>query len=389
MESDTSGTFNSVTAAAGLSESVGIAGAASIEVLSLTTNAFIDHDTTVDAQGNVLVQANHQSSVTTLAGQLDVGGNASVGAAVSTVVDTENTDAYIGANDTITAAGNAGAIQVLTGSAPGDTTSITGVAVTATAFQNLQTTAVGGSLSLTAGIAGSAAVNDLDYTTLAYIEQGATITTTDGSPGSGPGVMVTAADPLTLLSTSGALAAGGDAGLGAGVDVDSITKNTQAFIATATVNADGNVLVQATSAENLTSVTAAVGVSGTTAVVGSAGVYVLTITTRAFIGDDPDNPTSGATTVQASGSILVAASEQTVLNILSGNFSGSGTASVGAAAGVPVITKTTEAFIGAGATSAPWDWATGSQPRTASSPSRTFPTAPRSAWSSPSRSAPT
>ena len=151
------------------------------------------------------------------------------------------------------------------------------------------------------------------------------------------------------MSTSGALAAEADAGLGAGVDIDSITKNTQAYIATATVTADGNVLVQATSAENLTSVTGAVGISGTVAIAGSAGVYVLGITTRAFIGDDPDNPTSGATTVQASGSILVAASEQTVLNLLSGNFSGSGTASVGAAAGVPVVTKTTEAFIGAGA----------------------------------------
>ncbi len=349
VESGTNGTFNSVTAAAGLGESVGVAGTASIEVLSLTTNAWIDHDSKVDAKGSLLVQANHQSAVKTLAGQLDVGGSASVGAAVSTVVDTESTDAFIGANDTITAAGTGGPIQVLVGDTPGDTTSFTGVAVTATAFQNLQTTAVGGSASLAAAIAGSVAVNDLKYTTLAYVLPGASITATDSSPGTGPGVMVTAADALTLLSTSGALAAGADAGLGAGVDIDSITKNTQAYIATATVAADGNVLVQAISAENLTSVTGAVGISGTVAIAGSAGVYVLGITTRAFIGDDPDNPTSGATTVQASGSILVAASEQTGLNILTGNFAGSGTASVGAAAGVPVVSKTTEAFIGAGA----------------------------------------
>ncbi len=261
VESGTNGTFNSVTAAAGLGESVGIAGTASIEVLSLTTNAFVDHDTTVDAKGSVLVQASHQSAVTTLAGQLDVGGNASVGAAVSTVVDTENTNAYIGSNDKITAAGTVGAIQVLTGNSPGATTSFTGMAVTATAFQNLQTTAVGGSASLTAAIAGSAAVNDLNDATLAYVAPGANITATDGSPGSGPGVMVTAADLLTLLSTAGALAAGADAGLGAGVDIDSITKNTQAYIATATVTVDGNVLVQAISAENLTSVTGAVGAS--------------------------------------------------------------------------------------------------------------------------------
>ncbi len=349
VESTTNGAFNSVTAAAGLGESVGIAGTASIEVLSLTTNAWIDHNTTVDAQGSVLVQAIHQSAVKTLAGQLDVGGNASVGAAVSTVVDTENTDAYIGKNDTIKAVGNAGEIQVLTGDSPGDTTSFTGVAVTATAFQNLQTSAVGGAASLTAAIAGSVAVNDLKYTTLAYVDQGANITATDGAPGTGPSVMVTAADPLTLLSTSGALAGGLDAGLGAGVEIDSITKNTEAYIATATVAADGDVVVQAMSAENLTSLSGAVGASGTVAVTGAAGVYVLGITTRAFIGNDPNNPTSGATTVQASGSILVAASEQTVLNILSGNFSGSSTATVGAAAGLPVVTKTTEAFIGAGA----------------------------------------
>ena len=349
VESGTNGTFDSVTAAAGLSKSVGIAGTASIEVLTLTTNAYIDHNTTVDVQGSLLVQANHQSAVTTLAGQLDVGGNASVGAAVSTVADTENTDAYIGTNDTITAAGTGGPIQVLVGDTPSDTTSFTGVAVTATAFQTLHTTAVGGSASLAGAIAGSVAVNDLKYTTLAYVAPGANITATDDSPGNGPGVMVTAADLLTLLSTSGALAAGADAGLGAGVDIDSITKNTQAYIATATVTTDGNVLVQAISAENLTSVTGAVGLSGDVAIAGSAGVYVLGITTRAFIGDDPDNPTSGATTVQASGNILVAASEQTMLNILTGNFSGSGTASVGASAGVPIVTKTTEAFIGAGA----------------------------------------
>jgi mucin-19 len=349
VKSGTTGDFSSITAAAGIGESAGIAGTASIEILSLTTNAFIDHDTTVVAKGNVLVQATHRSTINTLAGQLSIGGDASVGAAVSTVVDTENTDAFIGTNDNITAKGTGGAIQVLTGNSPTDTTPFTGVAVTATSFQNLQTIAVGGSASGAAAIAGSIAVNVLKYTTLASIDQGATITATNAAPGSGPGVMVTAADPLTLLSAAGAFAGGADAGLGAGVDIDSITKNTQAFIATAGATADGNVLVQAKSSENLTSVTGAVGISGTVAIAGSAGVYVLAITTRAFIGNDPLNPTAGSTSVQASGSILVAASEQTVLNILTGNFSGSGTASVGAAAGVPVITKTTEAFIGAGA----------------------------------------
>src|SRR5208337_2285287 len=283
-----------------------------------------------------------QATINTVAGQLGVSGDASVGAAVSTIVDTVNTNAYIFCNDQITARGTSGSIPVLTGNSPGDTTSFSGVAVVAATFQNVQSIVVGGAVSSgSAGIAGSVAVNVLNDTTLAYVAAGANLDATDGAPGSGPGVMVTAADPLTLFSTAGALAGGGDAGVGAGVDVDSITKNTQAYIATATVTADGDVLVQAKSAEDLTSITAAVGASGSVAIVGSAGVYVLGITTQAYIGNDAN--------VQASGSILVAASEATVLDLLSGNFSGSGEASVGAAASVPVINKTTEAFIGAGA----------------------------------------
>ena len=127
--------------------------------------------------------------------------------------------------------------------------------------------------------------------------------------------------------------------MGVGVDIDSITKNTQAYIGTANVTADGDVLVQAKSAENLSSITAAVAVSinvnpagfASAAVAGSAAVYVLNITTRAFIGNDPDNPTSsGSTNVQADGSILVAASETTALDLISGRLRRLRLATVGA-----------------------------------------------------------
>jgi hypothetical protein len=349
VTASTNGTFNSITAALGLSGSTAIAGAASIDVLSPTTEAYIDHDTTVDAQGDLEVQASRQATIDTLAGQLGVSGDASVGAAVSTIVDTVNTDAYLGANDQVTAKGTSGTLPVLVGDTPGDTTPFSGVAVVAATFQNVQSIVVGGAVASSVGAAGSVAVNVLNDTTLAYISAGANVNATNSLPGTGPGVIVTAADPLTLFSTAGALAVGGDAGLGIGADVDSITKNTQAYIATAAVTADGNILVQAKSSEGLTSITAAVGASGSVAVVGSASVYVLNITTRAFVGDDPNNPTAGSTNVQADGSVLIAASEATVLDLLSGNFSGSGEASVGAAATVPVIKKTTEAFVGAGA----------------------------------------
>lgn len=326
-----------------------MAGAASIEVISACTNAYIDQNTTVDVRGDLLVQVRREAAINTLAGQLSVSSENSVGAAVSTVVNTIHTDAYLGTNDAITAQGTSGPIEVLNPSDPGNTTPFSGVAVVAGTSQNLQTIAAGGDGGGEVSLAGSATVNVVSDCTHAYIAAGATVSATDDSPGNGPGVMVTAADLLALLGTAGAAAASGDDGVGAGVDVESITKNTQAYIATATVTADGDVLVEASSSELLTSITASLALGAEAGVAGSASVYVLKITTRAFIGDDPSKPTSGATNVGAGGSMLVSASGQTVLNIISGNFSGAGEASVGAAAAVPVITKTTEAFIGANA----------------------------------------
>ena len=105
VTSSTNGSFQSITAAAGLGKSTAIAGAASIEILSPTTDAFIDQGATVNARGNLLVQASHEATIDTIAGQIGLGGNASAGAAVSTIVDTVNTNAFIGANDLITAGG--------------------------------------------------------------------------------------------------------------------------------------------------------------------------------------------------------------------------------------------------------------------------------------------
>ncbi len=101
VEANSFGNFSSITAALGIGESTGIAGAASIEVLSPTTNAYIDSNTTIDAQGNVLVQASRQATINTLAGQVAAASENSVGAAASTVVDTVNTEAYLGANDQV------------------------------------------------------------------------------------------------------------------------------------------------------------------------------------------------------------------------------------------------------------------------------------------------
>ncbi len=224
------------------------------------------------------------------------------------------------------------------------------MAVVAATLQNVQAIVVGGSVSASAGVAGSAAVNVISDTTLADVSSGANLNESNGTNGNGPGVMVTAADPLVLFSTAGALAAGSDVGVGIAANVDSITKNTQAYIATANVTAAGDVLVQAKSTENINSIngTAVVAINpnpeegfASLALAGAAGVFVMKLKTEAYLG-------AGAT-VTAGGSILVAASEANTVNLLSGSLA-AGLAALGAAVTVPVVSKTTEAYVGSDAT---------------------------------------
>ena len=84
---------------------------------------------------------------------------------------------------------------------------------------------------------------------------------------------------------------------------------------------------------------------------GSAGVYLPDITTRAFVGDDPDDGVMyfGTTDVHARGTVLVAADDDLELDLIAGSAGGAGTVGIGASGSVNVVTKKTEAFIGSGA----------------------------------------
>ncbi len=114
--------------------------------------------------------------------------------------------------------------------------------------------------------------------------------------------------------------------------------------ALANVHVGDNVLITATSSENETSISAGGAGGGTAAIAINAGVPVLNITTKAFVADGAS--AGGGATIYAPGNMNVAADEQTNLQVISGNLTFSGTASIGAAAAVPIITKTTEAYVG-------------------------------------------
>ena len=80
---------------------------------------------------------------------------------------------------------------------------------------------------------------------------------------------------------------------------------------------------------------------GTAAVTVNAAVPVITVTTKAWIG--------ASAVITAGGNVIVAASDDFTLFTIAGNISVAGTAAVGAGVAVPVVTKTTQSWIGDGA----------------------------------------
>ena len=297
------------------------------------------------------IQAVDAADFLLIGGVINGAGTAAVGVANTTLVTDNDVAAYVGKGATVQANGNQTVVDVHVGTNATD--SMRGVAVTATSNEKIYSFAVAGSGAGKAGIAGSAVVNVLDETTTAYIDESATVNAANGSAHGAQDVVVLAHDETEFLDVAGCLAGGGTAGVGAGADVTTVTKTTEAKVWAQTLAAKQDVQVKANSKEKFLSIAAALGAGGTAGIAGSAGVYVLDNTTRAFIGEDTTVATfvdlPGATTVTAGGSVLVSGVNDTEGDIIAGAVSGGGTVGVGAAAGVSVVDKTTEAFLGSNA----------------------------------------
>jgi hypothetical protein len=106
----------------------------------------------------------------------------------------------------------------------------------------------------------------------------------------------------------------------------------------AVVDAGGDVLVRADSNEAVVSVSAAGAGAGGVAFGSSIGTFVVNDTTNAYIGQKA--------TVYAGGNVQVAANDTDNLNMLAGTITGAGGVAIGASIGIPVVIKSTNAYIG-------------------------------------------
>ena len=269
-------------------------------------------DATIHSGGQTHVKASDNSDKLELyAGNIAISASsAGVGVAVTVLIRTGT------ANATVSGSANLDAGSVL---------------VEAIENENLFLVAGAGAGGSSAGVAGSVVVDVLTDNTTATLA---------GTTNAGGTVAVKATDTTHVLAVAGQIAVGGSAGVGVGVDVEVINKTTNASIAPSaniTTTSMGDVVVAAASSENAISIAAGVSLSSSASVAVNATVSVYNITTDATIGSSAD--------VVADGTVGVTADEGLSDSLIAGNVAIGGSAGIGVAAVVPVLTKHTNALI--------------------------------------------
>jgi hypothetical protein len=326
--------ITSIAGTFGLSTSgTGVAASIAVQVLSTNTEAVVKDgaSTVITAGGNVAVEAKGDIKTLMVGGAIGGGSSAGVGVANTTLVHLDTVRARVGEANVVKASGSAG------------------ISVQATSTEDIISITAAGAAASSIGVAVAPTILVLSETTDATVGRGATVNAQGPATGN---LVVKASDQTTIISVAGSIGAAGSVGVAVGADVLSLDKDTIASVDSGVIAlVDGDIDVSASSDEDITSVAAGIAVGGSAGVGVNASVHVLNLTTRAFIGDDPFDATAsaGGGNVHAGGTVRIAADDRTEMDKVVATVAVGGSAGVGAAATVSVVTKKTEAFIGAGA----------------------------------------
>jgi hypothetical protein len=394
VKATSSENVNSIVAGFAAGGDAGVAGSASIYVLTGSTLAEIGAHSAVTATGNVGVLAYDSNTLNRLVGSGAVGGTAGVGGAVGVSVAVQTTIADIGDDANVVGLGLSGPLDVTTGvqgsfsaysadrlsvkpstssfttTAVGDidavsvadavneggalftlsrtttpiVTQVKGVAVAASATNLIRSLSVSGSVAGTAAISISGDLPVVISDTEARIGANAQINVDPHvATGVGQSVVVAASSDLYHVGLAGSVAVGGSAGVGAGAEATIFGNTTIASIgAGSTVNAASDVAVTALASENFASSAVSVGAGGSVGVAGGLTGFGLSDTTKASIESSSASPT----TVTAGGNVVVDADDETRAIVTAGSLAVGGDGGVGIGVGISVAIKDTEATIG-------------------------------------------
>ena len=261
-------------------KNLGLVGAAAVDFLDPTVEAYVDSRATVKTNGNLLIDATDTNMMIVVGGSGAFGKNLGIGASVGYGQLTLVVKAYVGSGATIVAKGDGAQVANA-----GNTISGNGVLVNAAATENLYVFGAGGVGSERVSVAGSAAVANINNDVEAYIAPGATVNS--GVTGLAPaqGVTLQANAGISVLSVAGAIGVAINPGPSSDQDAE-----------------DGSTAGSSTSSNAVT-----VGLA--------AAVTLITNRVHAYIGylDDgsalPTTPT--ATTVDAAGAVSLEAKANT------------------------------------------------------------------------------
>jgi len=400
----------SISGSVGLGKSIGIAGSVGVSIYTLTTEAYIEGQKTVNntplngakvtAEGSVKVAAEDDTEIDMIAGSVGIsGGQNAIGiaASVSVPIFTKTIKAYIGKGAQVDAfAKHIGGISVKTGkfvetlipdtlgviddpeegqvpspSPPGkdqvknddysnkrivtagEVTGFKGVAVSAVNQDDLAAWSAGVGISggkTAAAIQFSTTVNVMTVDTLAYIDDEAQVNQAEGATGD-QSVLVVAGNDYSFKGFSGGVAISGgqaSAAISPGIFVGIVNITTKAYIGKeAKVNAKSDIVIAADASEELLSLAVALAGGGGQVAAGGAGaVLVFLLDSTTYAYIDQD------AIVAAGGNIRIAAGDATEVDTIIGSLAIVGGISgigVGVSVGVTIIEKDTRAFIAAGA----------------------------------------
>ena len=370
--------LSAITIGLGIGGSAGLAGAVSVYAVTTDTTAQIGSLAQIYANENVAVLADDNVTIDMLEGAVAAGGVA-IGASVGVTVIDATTLAKIDNSAQVTALANGvtaqgfitgydGTFKAYGGSGNytsanmGDRTatagasqtgfdlltkerqskannaSARGVIVNATGTSAVRSMAVAGGVGGTA-VSISASVPIITMDTQSVIGTDAQINKLGSTPSTLQSVSVAAANDVYSLGFSGAVAIGGSAGMGAGVNAAIVNTTTKATVGggTSNISAMKDILVSADATQDFAIWAIAGAGGGTGALAGSGSALDLTTVTTAQLGG----------IAVADDNIDVIAHDDTRTGMMAGSVAIGLSGGVGAAVGVILIDKTVTSSVAA------------------------------------------
>lgn len=319
---------------AAVSGSVAVAGAVNTMVLATKANAKIDNST-VQNNGNTLLNAADLSNFLLITGQASISGSTGVGGSVLTVVLEKETKALILNNSTVTSGGN---VKLTANSTEPITTYLIGLAI-------------GGNVGVSGVIGTFVSENKIDAgidsstVTSNVSNSSSTVSTITGTRTAYSGVSLSAQDSFTMDGVMGSLG-GGTVGVGATVFTTVISNAVNSYVSSSDVTATNASLdIFAATSERFGTASSpfatASGAGGVVAVNGDVSTIVISSEANSTIsGKKSAGVSTNKTILDAQG--------QTTINNISGSVGG-GVVAVGATVNTIDLAKKVNAKVSNGA----------------------------------------